>query len=51
MIGPDRKIKLVLVSPMRRRKPDEMLQVIDSLQLTAERKLATPSTGSRARTS
>jgi alkyl hydroperoxide reductase subunit AhpC len=43
VIGPDKKIKLVLVYPMTTgRNFDEVLRVIDSLQMTAEHKLATP---------
>jgi alkyl hydroperoxide reductase subunit AhpC len=43
VIGPDRKIKLVLVYPMTTgRNFDEVLRVIDSLQLTAMHRVATP---------
>ena len=43
VIGPDKKIKLVLVYPMTTgRNFDEVLRVIDSLQLTARYKVATP---------
>ena len=43
VIGPDKKIKLLLVYPMSTgRNFDEVLRVIDSMQLTAKHKVATP---------
>jgi alkyl hydroperoxide reductase subunit AhpC len=43
MIGPDRKIKLMLTYPMTTgRNFDEILRVLDSMQMTAKHKVATP---------
>jgi len=43
VVGPDKKIKLVLIYPMTTgRNFDEVLRVIDSLQLTANNQVATP---------
>jgi thioredoxin-dependent peroxiredoxin len=48
IIGPDKKIKLVLSYPMTAgRNFDEVLRVIDSLQLTANHKVATPANWKR----
>jgi thioredoxin-dependent peroxiredoxin len=43
IIGPDKKIKLMLAYPMTTgRNFDEILRVLDSMQLTAKHKVATP---------
>jgi alkyl hydroperoxide reductase subunit AhpC len=43
VVGPDKKVKLVLVYPMTTgRNFDEVLRVIDSLQLTARHRVSTP---------
>jgi alkyl hydroperoxide reductase subunit AhpC len=43
MIGPDKKIKLILIYPMSTgRNFNEVLRVLDSMQLTASHKVATP---------
>ena len=43
MIGPDKKIKLMLVYPMTSgRNFDEVLRVLDSMQLTAKHQISTP---------
>ncbi|MGQ0656358.1 MAG: peroxiredoxin [Betaproteobacteria bacterium] len=48
VIGPDKKIKLMLFYPMTTgRNFDELLRVIDSLQLTAKHKVATPANWQR----
>jgi len=51
IIGPDKKIKAMLIYPMTSgRNFDEVLRLLDSLQLSAKFAVATPSTGSPDRT-
>jgi len=50
VVGPDRKVKLVMIYPMTTgRNFDEVLRVIDSLQLTAKHAVATPAQWQRGK--
>ena len=52
IVGPDKKIKLMLTYPMTTgRNFDEILRVLDSMQLTAKHKVATPANWNTATTS
>jgi C-terminal domain of 1-Cys peroxiredoxin len=52
VIGPDKKIKMMMTYPMStRRNFDEVLRVLDSIQLTAKQKVATPVNWKQGKTS
>ena len=51
VIGPDKKIKLMMTYPMTTgRNFDEILRALDSMQMTAKHRVATPANWKHART-